>query len=120
MRRFIVILVVLGLLAGGLFSLYRVWRILPYPVGSGESKPSPDGQAQASITDYYDESFLGHRRRWFEFEVKSPVGVQRWISDPVPFADFGSRSQNSVIRWSDDSASVRFVFPKMQVEMKAK
>jgi hypothetical protein len=97
-----------------------VWRILPYPIGSCESKTSPDGQAAASITDWYDESFLGYSRRWFEYEVKSQAGVQRWISDPVPFAEFGSRSHNSVIRWSGDSATVRFVFPKMQVEMKAK
>ncbi|MHB1309445.1 MAG: hypothetical protein ACYC23_20425 [Limisphaerales bacterium] len=63
MRRLIVILVVIAFLAGGLFSLYRVLRILPYPIGSSEFKASPDGQAQASITDWYDESFLGNSRR---------------------------------------------------------
>ena len=120
MRRAIVILLLFAVVGIGMFSVYRVWRILPYPVGNSESKESPDGLAKASITDYYDESFLGHSRRWFEFEVKSQSGVERWISDPVPFAEFGSRSHNTVIHWSDDSSVVRFVFPKMQVEMKSK
>jgi hypothetical protein len=115
MKRIILILVVLTALSAALGSAYRLWRILPYPVGTGESKKSPDERFEASVTDYYDETFLGYSRRWYKFEVRGRGKVWGWTGDPVPGAVFGSRTPGTVIHWSPDSASVRFVFPGVEV-----
>jgi hypothetical protein len=117
MKRIIIILVVLLALTAAFGSAYRLLRILPYPVGTSESKKSPDERFKASVTDYYDETFLGYSRRWYEFEVHGNGGVRLWISDPVPGAMFGSRTPGTVIHWSPDSGSVRFVFPGVEVVM---
>jgi hypothetical protein len=88
--------------------------VVIYPIGTGESKRSPDGRFEAHITDWYDESFFGTQRRWFEFEVTGGA-YQKIVTDPIPGPYFGSRSTNRVIHWSDDSAVVRFVFPGREI-----
>jgi hypothetical protein len=62
-------LVALGLLLG-LLAGRRALEVLPYPIGTGDSKKSPDGRYEAFITDWHDESFFGRSRQWFEFEVR--------------------------------------------------
>ena len=109
------ILIVILLLCG---AGYRAWQVLPYPVGTGESKKSPNGRFEASATDYYDESFWGRSRHWFEFELLGGTKRQRVVTDPIPGPYFGSRSTHSVIFWADDSSSVRFVFPTVEIAMK--
>ncbi len=108
---------VVGVLLMGAVS-YRVWRILPYPVGTGESKKSPNGRFEALVTDYYDENFWGYLRRWFEFEIRGGAMKQHLVTDPIPGPYFGSRSAQSVVYWAEDSSSVRFVFPLVEIRIK--
>jgi len=113
--------VIIGCLivAGMLVVFYagrRALQVMAYPIGTGESKKSPDGRFEAHVTDWYDESYFGHQRQWFEFRVTGGSS-QRLVTDPIPGPYFGSRSTNTVIYWSDDSAFVRFVFPATEIRM---
>lgn len=108
---FLAAMIVLG------FAGRRALQVMAFPIGSGESKKSPDGRFEAHVTDWYAESYFGQQRHWFEFKIsggRSP----RLVTDPVPGPYFGSRSTNTVIEWAEDSSFVRFVFPTMELRMK--
>lgn len=98
------------------FAGWRVLQVMAYPIGTGESRMSPDGRYEAHVTDWYDESFFGSQRHWFEFSI-TRGSSQRLITDPIPGPYFGSRSSHKVIYWDDSSSSVRFVFPTMEIKM---
>ena len=100
-------LLVACLAAGG------AWRYLQVmPVGSGETRGSPDGRFTASVTDWSERSFLtGTPRRWFEYRLEGPGARHDLIGNPIPGPFFGSRSAHRVIRWSEDGSFVDFVFP---------
>jgi hypothetical protein len=112
----IVCLVVAGLLVV-FFAGRRAVQVMAYPIGTGESKKSPDGRYAAHVTDWYDESYFGHTRQWFEFRVTGGSS-QRLVTDPIPGPYFGSRSTNTIVYWADDSSFVRFVFPATEIRMK--
>ena len=85
---------------------------------ASDYKESPDGRYVASVSDRCDESFFGNTNRWFEFKVRGGL-PQRLITDPIPGPYWGYRgATNTVIYWSDDSTSVRFVFPATEIRMK--
>lgn len=106
-------LVVVFLLVSG----YRFWKILPYPVGTGEAKKSPTGRYEAAVTDYYDETFFGKKKRWFQFEIRG--NSQRiLVTDAIDGPYFGSRSATSVIQWTSDESNVVFSFPAVEIRMK--
>ena len=90
---------------------------MAYPIGTGESKSSPDGSYEASVTDWYDESFFGESRRWFEFKIAGET-EQQVITGPIPGPHFGSRSEHTVICWAEDSSFVKFVFPTTEIMLK--
>jgi len=82
------------------------------PVGTGETRASPDGRFTASVTDWSESGFLtGTPRRWFQYRVDGPGVHHDLVGDPVDGPYFGSRSSHRVIRWSDDGTFVDFVFP---------
>src|SRR5687767_12344279 len=107
LRGFIVCLLILAGVLLVFFSGRRALQVMAYPIGTGESKKSPDGRYEASVTDWYDESFWGHSRRWFEFKVIGGSS-QPLVTDPIPGPYFGSRSAHEVIYWEDDSSFVKF------------
>ena len=75
MKRLLVILGVLIFVAGSVVSAYRLWRILPYPIATGESKKSSvfqmdghrlaAGQAIASISGRHSALNTLERHRFF-------------------------------------------------------
>ena len=99
------------------FAGRRALHVAAYPIGTGDSAKSPNGRYEAFVTDWYDESFFGRSRHWFEFEVRGG-SPQKLVTDPIPGPYFGSRSTNTVIFWADDSSVVRFVFPASEIRMK--
>ena len=122
LKRFIALIAVVVLAIAGACAGYRVWRILAYPIGTGQKADSPDGRFSASVMSFYDEDFWGHSRSWFEFKLarKSDRNViQSLVTDPIAGPYFGSRSTNSVISWSENSKTVNFVFPKVVLTMNA-
>lgn len=82
------------------------------PVGTGETRTSPDRRFTASVMDWSERGFLTDApHRWFEYRVEGP-GVHHALSgNPIDGPYFGSRSSHRVIRWSDDGTFVEFVFP---------
>lgn len=88
------------------------------PVGTGETRVSPDGRYSASVVDYFARDFLTNEpRRWFEFEVTGPGIDYKLSGTPLPGPYFGSRSSHSVVRWEPDSSAVRFVFPTSELRI---
>ena len=64
------------------------------------------------VTDWSCRGFFtGTAQRWFEYRVEGPGIRHRLVGEPVPGPFFGSRSSHRVIRWSEDSSTVSFVFP---------
>lgn len=111
----LVVLVVVG-------CIYRFLQIFPYPIGTGEECKSPDGQFVASVTQYYDENFWGVSKSWVEFEIRrvgNNASVRKLITDPIAGAVFGSRTDTDVVFWSPDSKEVKFVFPEVQIKLRA-
>ncbi|WP_019998826.1 Tsi3 family protein [Aureimonas ureilytica] len=107
-RRILGIAAVAALLSVAAF--VRALHVMP--VGTGETRASPDGRLTASVMDWSERGFLTDAPyRWFEYRVEEP-GVHHALSgNPIDGPYFGSRSSHRVIRWSDDGAFVEFVFP---------
>ena len=102
-------------------ALYRQLQILEYPIGTGDEAKSPDGGFVASVTEYYDESFWGTSHRWVEFEIsraETRSTVRKLVTEPIPGAVFGSRTDTDVVFWSPDSKQVEFMFPGVSVTLK--
>jgi len=104
----------LALLALGVVILaaagYRYLHTMP--VGTGETRASPDGRFTASVTDWSERGFLtGTPHRWFQYRVDGPGVAHDLVGHPVDGPYFGSRSNHQVIRWSEDGSFVEFAFP---------
>ena len=98
----------------GALALLRWFETMP--IGTGETRSSPDGRHEASVMDYSARDFFsGAPRRWFAFRVSGPGMHHELTSTPLPGPYFGSRSSVSVIRWEPDSSAVRFVFPAAEL-----
>lgn len=106
--------IVLALIVAAL-ALGQRW-LQTMPVGTGETKASPDGRYTATALDWWETGFFtGETRRWFEFRISGPGLEYRQTGTPLPGPDFGSRSSGSVITWEPDSSAVRFVFPAAEL-----
>lgn len=103
----------IGFVLLAIVALAGAYRYLEtMPVGTGETRPSPDGRFRASVIDYSERSFFtGTARRWFHIRIEGPGILYDVISLPLPGPYFGSRSSHSVVFWEPDSSAVRFVFP---------
>ncbi len=116
-------LIVLGLLGLGAALLLALAAGLVFlrlansqPVGTGESRPSPDQAHMAAVHEYVATDFWsGEKQHWFEFEVTGPGVAYHARTDPIPGPSFGSRSDHRVIFWSPTSRFVRFAFPAMNI-----
>ena len=88
------------------------------PVGTGETRVSPDGRFTASVYDFHRKQFFGgESESWFDFSVTGPDVAFAMKSTPLPAPYFGSRSSHSVIRWEADSSAVTFVFSNSQLRV---
>jgi hypothetical protein len=104
------ILVVCGLLvcAGG----YRYLQIVPYPMGGGQFKVSPDERFTASADTMTENTFFGGTRDFYEFRLRRGDTLQGSvvrrivISEPI---EFGWREEGE-IEWAADSSHVTFSF----------
>jgi hypothetical protein len=117
MRKLPIAIVVVLVVIGG---IYRYVQVFPYPIGTGDEATSPDGQFVASVTQYYDENFWGVSKSWIEFEIssaRSGVPVRTLVTQSIPGAIFGSRTDTEVVCWSPDSKEVSFIFPGAQVKL---
>ena len=96
-------------------------RFQSMPIGTGETRLSPDGKYTASIMDNFAEDFwTGSPRRWFTIRVDGPNVAYEYNGPPLPGPYFGSRSSVSVIHWSPDSSFVRFVFPTAEIRFETR
>ncbi len=96
---------------------YRI-IISSNPIGTGETRTSPNGQYEASVLDFTGEDFLGKTQQWYEFKIKSKSTTKKFTTSPISEIYFGSRSNNQVIFWESDSSVVKFIFPEAEVRVK--
>jgi hypothetical protein len=104
--RIIVVVCALVLVVG---STVRAVMLLPYPVGSGQSVKSPDGQYEFYAGNMTDKTFWGGTRQYYRFEVRDlrqNRTIRSWELAPprgeAPVPYYGP----TVITWSPNSASV--------------
>lgn len=115
----LVVVLLLLVVAGCVYRWLLIW---PYPIGTGDEGKSPDGRLMASVTRYYDETFWGSSKSWVEFEIRrtgDDALVRRLVTDPIPNAVFGSRSDTDVVFWTPDSKEVDFVFPGVRIKLES-
>jgi hypothetical protein len=113
-----VVAVVLTLFAAG-WSV-RYLQVIGYPEGGGRFKASPDGKFVAEAWDYYDVSFWGKERAWYECFVRRSDADEdrvfvvrdseaRLATLVIPFVSkkrsLGMREDGEVV-WAPDSKSV--------------
>lgn len=99
---------------------YRVLQITVNKFGTGESKESPDKKYEATVHEYWSESFWGTKRHWYEFGMKEmQFGeiIQKLETEPIKGPYFGSRSGHSIITWGTDSSAATFNFPGITITM---
>lgn len=97
-------------------ALVLTWWLDCQPIGTGETRASPDGRYRASVHDFQARKFwTGEQLRWFEFTISGPGIDHSLRSSPLPGPYFGSRPPVQVIFWQPDSSSVRFVFPTSEL-----
>lgn len=99
---------------------YRCLQVLPYPIGTGAKATSPDDAFVANVTQYHDKTFWGSSRDWVEFDIRrkgSNSPLRQLVTEPIPNAVFGSRTNTTVVYWSQNSQSVDFVFPGYKITL---
>jgi len=119
MKMLSAILIVTVLLLGG--AAWRWWNILPYPMGGGQHRDSPDGRYEARASTLYDEDFWGYKKHYYEFSIMpkaSTIPAQTIRMDVMPGdAGFNLRTTNQVIHWAEDSKSVTFTLQNKEIKM---
>jgi hypothetical protein len=108
---FLVLVAVLFLAAG-----YRFVQVLPYPMGGGQYKESPDKRFTAHASSLTDRSFFGGERRCYEFTIETGPRqrVRRLVIDEPPEGMIGWRDEGT-IQWAADSSAVTYSFKGTQL-----
>jgi hypothetical protein len=103
----IVVFAVLLPLAAG----YRFLQVLPYPMGEGQYKESPDKRFTAQASSLVDRRYFGGERRYYEFTIEAGnrQRVRRIVIDEPPEGMMGWRSDGA-ISWAADGSAVTFSF----------
>jgi hypothetical protein len=108
----IVALAVLLLAAAG----YRFLQVLPYPMGGGQYKESPNKQFTAHASSLTDRSFFGGERRYYEFTIEAGPRqrVRRLVIDEPAEGMIGWRDEGT-IQWAADGSTVTYSFRGTQL-----
>jgi hypothetical protein len=103
----VVVLAVLLLLAAG----YRLLQVLPYPMGGGMCKESPDKRFTAHASSLTDLHYFGGVRCYYEFTIESAQRqrIRCIVIDEPPDGMIGWREEGE-IQWAADSSSVTYTF----------
>lgn len=111
------ILVALLLLTAG----YRAVQVLPYPMGGGQHKESPDKRFTARASSLTDRSFFGGKSHYYEFAIEADSGqrVRHLVIEGPQEGMIGWREQGT-IQWAADSSAVTFTFGGTQLIMSIK
>lgn len=113
----ITILAVLLMLAAG----YRFFQVLPYPMGGGQLKESPDKRFTAHASSLTDRYFFGGERSYYEFTIEAEPRqrVRHIVIDAPPEGMIGWRNQGT-IQWAADSSAVTYSFGGTQLILSTK
>lgn len=88
------------------------------PVGTGETRISPDGRFTASVTEFTQAPFFtGEHRRWLRYRIEAPGLSHQIETPPLLGPGPGSREIPPVIRWDADSSAVEFVLPSRRLRL---
>ena len=115
MKKCIIILVVVfALLLVAV--VYRFVQVLPYPMGGGQYKESPDKRFTAHASSLTDRSFSGGERRYYEFTIEAGPRqrVRRLVIDAPPEGMIGWREEGT-IQWAADGSTVTYSFRGTQL-----
>lgn len=115
MKKCIIILAVLFVLLLGAAG-YRFVQVLPYPMGGGQYKESPDKRFTAHASSLTDRSFFGGERRYYEFSIEAGPRqrVRRLVIDEPPEGMIDWRDEGT-IQWATDGSTVTYNFKGTQL-----
>ena len=115
MKKCIIILAVLFVLLLGAAG-YRFVQVLPYPMGGGQYKESPDKRFTEHASSLTDRSFFGGERRYYEFSIEAGPRqrVRRLVIDEPPEGMIDWRDEGT-IQWATDGSTVTYNFKGTQL-----
>jgi hypothetical protein len=115
MKNKVIIFAVLTVLLLGAAG-YRFLQVLPYPMGGGQYKESPNKQFTAHASSLTDRSFFGGERRYYEFTIEAgPRGsIRRLVIDEPPEGMIEWRDEGT-IQWAADGSAVTYYFRGTQL-----
>jgi hypothetical protein len=110
----IIFLVLVALLL--VAAVYRFMQVLPYPMGGGQYKESPDKRFTAHASSLTDRSFFGGERRYYEFTIEAGPrqSVRHLVIDEPPEGMIGWRDEGT-IQWAADGSTVTYSFRGTQL-----
>lgn len=99
-----------------LAAIYRFVQVLPYPMGGGQYKESPNKQFTAHASSLTDRYFFGGERRYYEFTIEAGLRqrVRRLVIDEPSEGMIGWRDEGA-IQWAADSSAVTYSFRGTQL-----
>jgi hypothetical protein len=113
---FLILLAVICLAAA-----IRLVQIIPYPLGGGAYKASPDKRYTAWADTLTDQHFLGGEVQYYEFRIRqgdSPMGtIVRKVTIDKPGEGFISWRTDGQIVWAADSSTVTFNFGRTRLTL---
>jgi hypothetical protein len=118
-KKVVIIIVVAAILVLG--AAYKFVQVLPYPIGGGQHRESPDKRFTAYASSLTDRYFFGGERRYYEFTIEAGPRqrVRRMVLDEPSEGMIGWRDEGT-IQWAADSSSVTFTFKGTQLILNTK
>ena len=115
MKKKVIIFTVLAVLLFGAAG-YRFLQVLPYPMGGGQYKESPNKQFTAHASSLTDRSFFGGEWRYYEFTIETGPRqiVRRLVINEPPEGMIGWRDEGT-IQWAADNSTVTYSFRGTQL-----
>jgi hypothetical protein len=101
---------------------YRYWQVLPYPMGGGRQKASPDGRFTANASTLTDRFFFGGESTYYELTIEEGphnAVVRRFVID-TPADEMISWRHEGTIQWAPDSSAASFAFGHSTLALSAR
>jgi hypothetical protein len=95
---------------------YRAVQMIPYPMGAGRCKESPDKRFKAHASSMTDCEFFSGERHYYEFSIEAESRrTMRRLEMDAPAKKTIDWREEGTIEWATDSSTVTYSFKGTQL-----